>query len=305
MPLTEEEIQAIASAENPAEHELVKPLIDSAKLKIRTEEAENSFLDRFKNDVIEKNIPERIKEVHNQYDKDVFALTGIERKQDEKSYDYTRRAFKEKEASFVSKITALEEKAKKGGDPEGIYKSQIEELTKQNETLQNNLQSKSDEIAQMQGKFVAGQKRNKLMSEYTEIKKSFKKDLPDYFKVFENETIEAVLKNTKEEDGKLIPLNDDGTVMKDADLNVIDIKDVLKMKFKDAIDKDRATGGTGGIGSGKNIDPDTITIEDFARPAEVDTQEKLMTYMLKLGLQRGSEKFNKIWSKHSEKLPFR
>lgn len=303
MPLSEEEIQAITSAENPAEHELIKPLIQKG-LKIRTEQSETQFLDRFKNDVIEKTIPERIREVHDKYDQDVRELTGIDRKQDEKSYEYMKRAFKEKETNLASKIAELEKQATKGGDPDGVLKQQIDELKAQNENLQNNLQSKSDEIAQMQGKFEIGQKRSKLMNEYNQIKANFKKDLPDYFKVFENETLEKVLKNTREENGKLIPLNEDGTIMKDADLNIVDIKDVLKMKFKDALDTNKPS-GTGGTGSSTTIDPETISVEDFQVPATIKNQQDLMTHMLELGLERGTKKFNEIYRKYGAKLPLR
>lgn len=97
--------------------ELIKaaiPSISKKGYKIRTETDEQSFLDSFKNQVIETEIPARIKEVHDRYDADLFELTGKRKQPAEKTYDFLKREITELKNSQIAdpvtkeRIKALE-----------------------------------------------------------------------------------------------------------------------------------------------------------------------------------------------------
>lgn len=303
MPLTDQEVADIVASENPLEHEALKPLAEK-KMVVRTEAGETAFLERHKTDVIEKEIPTKINEVHTKYDNDIKALTGIDREQNEKTYDYLKRSVNSTKSTLQSKIDTLEEAAKKGGDPDGVFQRQIDDLQESNKTLTANLQVKTDEIVQLQGKFQAESHRQKVMEVYSPIKATFKKDLPDYFSYGEQQILDKVVKNSKLHNGVLIALNEDGTIMKDTSLNPITVEQVLKSEFKDAITTN-VPGGTGGTGSSGNVDLDKITSETFELPANIKSQEQLTDHLFSIGLPNTDPKFKEIYKKHSKGLPLR
>ncbi len=288
--------------DTPEYQAIAKEALSKKEFTVRTKEEETTFQERFKTDVIEKEIPGKIKAVHDQYDKDTKELFGVDRKQDEKSYDYLKRAAKERLTEYdtlKTEVSTLKEQIKKG-DPTGALQKQLEETEARAKTA---LEEKDKKIAALESEGSLTKKETKLMTDYADIKLTFKKDLPALFSISEKAILEGVLKNSILKDGVLYAANADGSIKKDTSFKEITVKDELALLFKDVVDAAKKQGGTGSKSDNKdNIDPSKLTLDSFSMPADVKTKDELMTHMIGIGLLRGTTLFTQIWDKYSKDL---
>jgi hypothetical protein len=290
--------------ETPEYQGIVKEALEKKEFVIRTKADETAYLDRFKTDVIEKEIPTRVKGIHDQYDKDIKELYGVERAQDEKTYDYLKRVAKgslTKLGEFEGKVKTLEEQIKKG-DPTGALAKQLEEAENKYKAELSKYETKVKELETSQ---TRTEKRAAVSTIYAGIKIGFKKELPALFSRTEKAILEEVEASSVLKDGRLFMANPDGTIRKDAQFKEISVEDFLRTELKEVIDSGRNQGGSGSGGGGTppaGVDPSTITADNFEMIADIKTKDDLMSYMLKLGLKRGEKVFNDIWNKHSKNL---
>lgn len=305
MPVNKEELAK--DLETPEYQKLVAETLAKKEFIVRTKDEETGFLDRFKTDVIEKEIPVKIKAVHDQYDKDIKETFGLDRDQNEKSYDYLKRAGKAKLAELDglrSKMITLEEQIKKG-DPTGAFQKQLDEAENKYKTA---LAQKDQELTELRTKMTTTEKSSAVSTIYAGLKSAFKTSLPPLFARTEKGLLdEAVSRAAVIQDGGksvLAMTNADGSPMKDAQFNVITVEAWLKAELKDVIDDKKPQGGGGSKGEdpNKKDDPTKITVDNFVMPETVKAKTDLMEYMQSLGLKRGTEAFNKIWDKHSKTL---
>jgi hypothetical protein len=307
MPVNKEELAK--DLETPEYQTIVKETLAKKDFIIRTKDEETGFLDRYKTDVIEKEIPKKVADIHNQYDKDVKELFGLDRNQNEKSYDYMKRAASAKLSelqTYADKVKGLEEQIKKG-DPTGAIAKKLEEAEAQ---YKNQLEAKDKELGDLRNKMSTTEKRSAVDTVYAGIKSAFKKDLPALFARTEKAILDEIYGRAGWSDvgGKqvLVLMNPDGTVAKDGSFNPITVESYLRGELKEVIEEKKAQGGAGSSGApdpnaGKKSDE--ITKDNFIKPETVKTRDDLMTYMLSVGLKRGQNNFNEIWSTFSKDLP--
>jgi hypothetical protein len=262
------------------------------------QESKQGLLDRYKEDILNKEIPGKIKEVHDKYDES-FKNLGFERKQDEKTYHAVERILKEQK----ERIEALAA-AGKGGQE---YENKLQEFKRKQEEIESNAQKtiaeKDKELEELRNKYQMTEKQTKLQEVFAPIKAKFKSDLPSYFQSHERTVLNEVLKNTAEKDGKLIMLNSDGSEMKDNSFNNVTAESYLAEQFKDVFkDERKPQGGTGANGSDPNKDTKNITVESFVLPPNVKTRGDLMNYLVDKGLDMRSKPYLEIYNKHKEKL---
>jgi hypothetical protein len=289
--------------ETPEYQQFVKETLAKKEFVIRSKDEETQFQTRFKTDVIEKEIPLKIKAVHDQYDKDTKELFGIDRNQDEKSYDYYKRAVSVKFADYENakkELVTLKEQIAKG-DTSGATAKQLQEAE---EKARLALAEKDKEIADLRGKQTITEKRALLNSVYAEVKASFKKDLPTFFTKAEKAALDEALSIAVVKDGQLFKGDGKGGVAKDASFNDIPLKTYLLEEFKDVIDTTTPKSGSGSSGGGgNNTDPASITVDNFVMPGEVKTRSDLDGHLLELGIKKGTDQFNKIYRKFAANLP--
>lgn len=299
MPVNKEELAK--DLETPEYQTLVKETLAKKDFTVRTKTEETTFQDNFKKDVIEKEIPLKIKEVHDRYDKDVEETSGLKREQNEKSYDFVKRALKANtgdSAALKTEIADLKKQIKEG-DKTGATAAALKEAE---EKYKTSLAEKDTLITKLQGETSQAKINTLLTTDYAEVKRSFIKTLPPMFDKSEKAILaEALTLAVVGDDGKLYLGDGKGGVKKDKSFNPILISEHLKEEFKGVIDI--AGGPRGGAGSKgapdpNAADPNAITPENFIVPETVKSGGELLDYMLTLGLKRGTEQFSKIWEKH-------
>ena len=278
-----------------------------------TDEQVNAIVELSRNDE-NTVIGNRIGELHGQYDKDVLSVTGIAKRQDEKSYDYVKRVlgdYKAKAASadeLNTKITTLQTEI------EG-YKKTIAD-GKGNEAVAQQLKDTQKQLKDTQELFESKQKEWKdkydtLNTQYqqSQINAEFDKALQGIkFKSIYPESVQralidsakrTVLSTSKadwvEENGarKLVFRDASGNIMTNPEnkLNPFTPAELLTRELKDVIDTGRQQRGTGtrsnqgGQGGGSTyLDMSGIT-------NQVDADDAINKHLMSLGFTRGSKEF--------------
>jgi hypothetical protein len=286
--------------------EIVKAELTKQKFAVLTDAERTSLLENHKKEVIEKEIPVEIEKVHTQYDKDLASIFGptYKRAANEKTYDALKRVGTEVITGLNKKITDLEKVITEKGDPTGALTKKLQETEEQARLA---IETRDKEILALKGQGESATKQVKFTEIYSELKKSFVKQLPQMFTRTEQSINSELISKSILKDGVLYLGDGSGNIKKDANFKEIKIEDVLKDEYKDVIDIKRKVGGSGsGSGGGNDdnkADPTLITKDNFEMPAAIKTQTELMSHMLELGLVRGTKQFNEIYSKFSAKLP--
>lgn len=241
-----------------------------------------------------------VRSVHAGYEKD-FNELGISKNQDEKHYEALKRVWSERN----QKLSSLEDQIKNGKGDEALKakiseiennaKTRIDELTKQNQSLQ--------------GELGSTQRKNTVNQIYQGLKSSFKDEsqLGTFFKTHESSVIDKATQNSKKEGETWYMTDSEGNVLKDQNYNGITVESFLKDQFKDAIkDQRQAQGGAGSGRSGlaPGIDPATITAENYklgTGGVEVKDNATLMDDLTALGLKRGTKQFTAIYAAFKDK----
>jgi len=293
---------AQALENTPEIQQLARETLAKKDFVVRTKEEETQFQSRFKTDVIEKELPNKIKEIYDNLDKDIKGLYGVDRNQDEKTYDYLKRAASARNSEYENakkEVNTLKEQIAKG-DHSGALKKQLEEAE---EKARIALAEKDKTIQSLQGEKSVTERKALLSEVYAGIKTKFKKELPALFDRTEKAILSDALATAVVKDGKLYKGDGNGGIAKDSSFKEITIEEHLTEEFKAVIDdkKPKPGAGSGGAGGDGKIDPSTITKDNFVMP-DVKTREQLMTYMMEQGIPRGTKQFNEIYAKFGQPL---
>lgn len=121
MPLNEEVTALLGDKFNADQlAEMLTPEVQtrlSSTHVIRTKEDDESFLSSHVSQEVDAKIGQRIGELHQKYEDDIFEITGLRKKATEKAYEFNKRLLKE-----------LKSKADGAGGDQGL-KDQIQSLT--------------------------------------------------------------------------------------------------------------------------------------------------------------------------------
>lgn len=302
MPVSKEELAK--DLETPEYQQLVKETLAKKDYIVQDKTEHSQYLDRYKNDVIEKEMPARVKAIYDNIDKDVKETFGIEREPNEKTYDYMKRAGKATTTALTQsseKIRQLEEAIAKGDTSAAMAKKLEEEEAK----FKRLLKDRDTKIAELeqQTQITGRQADVKLL--YGDLKKSFVKQLPPLFDKAEKSTLDEAIRYSTLKDGKLYMTNADGSIRKDASYNEISVEEYLRQEFKDVIEQKKSAGGAGsppGPGGNGAPDPKAMTPENFQMKPDIKTKAALMDYMISLGLKRGEKNFTLIYQKYGLNL---
>lgn len=258
----------------------------------------------------------KIGALHGQYDTDILNITGIKKKDGEKSYDYAKRVLGEYKTKAESaktiqtqltaaqaQVAELQSKLEKGAGDETL-KQQLKDAKAQVTQLQTQLQTKETEFNTKKAEFdktikdthvdYAFQAATAGLKFKSGITEPIQKTLLNAAKA------EVLAKGTPDfiEDGqggkKLVIRGADGNILNNPknNLNPYTMQElVMETSLKDVIDKGRQQtgGGTGGFGSGSGGTGGTLDLSGIKSQVEAD--KAIEAHLLANGLTRDSQEF--------------
>ena len=258
----------------------------------------------------------KIGALHGQYDTDILGITGIKKKDGEKSYDYAKRVLGEYKTKAESvKTVQAELDAAKAQVTE--FQSKLEKGAG-DETLRQQLKDAKAQVTQLQSQLKT--KETEFNSKKTEFETTLKNTHVDYafqaataglkFKPGITEPIQKTLLNAAKaevlakgtpdfiEDGqggkKLVIRGADGNILNNPknNLNPYTMQElVMETSLKDVIETGRQQqgGGTGGFGSGSGGTGGTLDLSGVKSQVEAD--KAIEAHLLANGLTRDSQEF--------------
>lgn len=258
----------------------------------------------------------KIGALHGQYDADILGITGIKKKDGEKSYDYAKRVLGEYKTKAEStktiqtqltaaqaQVAELQSKLEKGTGDETL-KQQLKDAKAQITQLQTQLQTKETEFNTKKAEFDKTIKDTHVDYAFQAATAGLK------FKSGITEPIQKTLLNAAKaeilakgtpdfiEDGqggkKLVIRGADGNILNNPknNLNPYTMQElVMETSLKDVIDKGRQQvgGGTGGFGSGSGGTGGTLDLSGIKSQVEAD--KAIEAHLLANGLTRDSREF--------------
>lgn len=258
----------------------------------------------------------KIGALHGQYDTDILGITGIKKKDGEKSYDYAKRVLGEYKAKAESvktvkaeldaakaQVTELQSKLEKGTGDETL-RQQLKDAKAQVTQLQSQLQTKEAEFSSKKTEFETTLKNTHVDYAFQAATAGLK------FKSGITEPIQKTLLNAAKaevlakgtpdfiEDGqggkKLVIRGADGNILNNPknNLNPYTMQElVMETSLKDVIETGRQQqgGGTGGFGSGSGGTGGTLDLSGIKSQVEAD--KAIEAHLLANGLTRDSQEF--------------
>lgn len=293
----------------------IEMLRQSSALTGFTDDQLNAIAEMSRNDE-NTVIGTKIGALHGQYDADILGITGIKKKDGEKSYDYAKRVLGEYKTKAEStktiqtqltaaqaQVAELQSKLEKGAGDETL-KQQLKDAKAQVTQLQTQLQTKETEFNTKKAEFdktikdthvdYAFQAATAGLKFKSGITEPIQKTLLNAAKA------EVLAKGTPDfiEDGqggkKLVIRGADGNILNNPknNLNPYTMQElVMETSLKDVIDKGRQQtgGGTGGFGSGSGGTGGTLDLSGIKSQVEAD--KAIEAHLLANGLTRDSQEF--------------
>lgn len=279
---------------------------------VRTVDEEAVLMRNFKEFEVEKEIGARIGKVHQQYDDDLFELTGRRKESGQKTYDFNKQVIKElKESaglrpSLEQKIKDLEKKIADGSSDEAT-KAKLLQYEKEVEQLKATYKTEKEKWEADKVGFNEELQRFKIESVLDQAISgmTFKDDalIPRAAKeALIREKKSAVLKMARLRENKLVFVTDKDEVIRNKDkaLEPMTAQEMFASELKDIIEIQKQTKGTGGKPDPKSggKGSSNITI-----PPTVKTQVQLSNYLMEAGLVRGSKEYQEAFNANGKELP--
>ena len=293
----------------------IEMLRQSSALTGLTDDQLNAIAEMSRNDE-NTVIGTKIGALHGQYDADILGITGIKKKDGEKSYDYAKRVLGEYKTKAEStktiqtqltaaqaQVAELQSKLEKGAGDETL-KQQLKDAKAQVTQLQTQLQTKETEFNTKKAEFdktikdthvdYAFQAATAGLKFKSGITEPIQKTLLNAAKA------EVLAKGTPDfiEDSqggkKLVIRGTDGNILNNPknNLNPYTMQElVMETSLKDVIDTGRQQkgGGTGGFGSGSGGTGGTLDLSGIKSQVEAD--KAIEAHLLANGLTRDSQEF--------------
>lgn len=258
----------------------------------------------------------KIGALHGQYDADILNITGVKKKEGEKSYDYAKRVlveYKEKSDSIKTikaeldnakgQVTELQSKLEKGVEDETL-RQQLKDSKAQVSQLQAQLQTKETEFNAKKAEFDSAIKNTHIdyafQAATTGLK--FKNGITEPIQktLLSAAKAEVLAKGTPDfiDNGqgekKLVIRGADGNILNNPknNLNPYTLQElVMETSLKDVIDTGRQQtgGGTRSFGTGSGGTGGTLDLSGVRSQVEAD--KVIEAHLLANGLTRDSQEF--------------
>lgn len=301
-----------------AEPEAVASWLTEKGYIARTKEGHDKFL----NDELEKTKKQLTNDIHTGYRKDVLELTGIDRNEGEKDYDYMKRAVSTKLhglQEYEGKVKTLSEQLedlKKNGVKD---KDAFEEVKKREEAIKEQAKKREEELTSKIEQLTSANKQNKVNNVISEAMSKIRSQLKaaeafggEKFRediiATRLETFNKMYKPIIQENGAIIwhDINDK-PVMEESTYEPKGAGELLVDTFKDMIDTTRHQGGAGGAGSeGKPGGKPDENKHKLDLPAHIQSQVQLGEWLIsEKKIDKNSVDFTTFFNANKEGLKLR
>lgn len=258
----------------------------------------------------------KIGALHGQYDADILNITGVKKKEGEKSYDYAKRVlveYKEKSDSIKTvkaeldnakgQVTELQSKLEKGVEDETL-RQQLKDSKAQVSQLQAQLQAKETEFNTKKAEFDSAIKNTHVDYAFQAATAGlkFKNGITEPIQktLLSAAKAEVLAKGTPDfiDNGqgekKLVIRGADGNILNNPknNLNPYTLQElVMETSLKDVIDTGRQQtgGGTRSFGTGSGGTGGTLDLSGVRSQVEAD--KVIEAHLLANGLTRDSQEF--------------
>jgi len=278
---------------------------DSPEFEVFTIDEHKTFLENYEKDAVDKQLKSRVSEIHQQYDDDLFKLTGKRKAPNQKTYNFLDEIMndleeKAKNAPLLqAQIDQLKDDIKNGKGAEQISKD-LESVKKQ---YADDKKKWDDEKSEL----LTGKQEMQLSNELDKALVGFKykESIPeDVRNIMIRSAKEKLVKSAKIVDNQLIFIDKEGATIRNKDnaLNPFTAAEMLREELKSIIGEERKIEGTGvkpeitGEGDKKDI--------HISIPPTIRTKEELSEFLLNKGLTRDSEEYKIAYAKYSGNLKY-
>lgn len=293
----------------------VETLKQSPSLASLSEEQLLAITEMSKNDE-NTVIGTRIGTLHGQYDQDILSITGIKKKDGEKSYDYAKRvlgeyktkadaseALQNELTTAKASLAELQSKLEKGTGDEAIAQ-QLKDAKAQVTQLQARLQAKETELTAKQAEFDTSLKNVHIDYAFQAATSGIK------FKAGITEPIQKTLLNAAKTEilskgtpdfidnaagnKVLVFRGADGNILNNPknNLNPYTVQElVMETSLKDAIDTGRQQAGGGTTGGGTAGNSSASLFDLSGAKSQVEADSLIVKHLLSEGLTRDSLEF--------------
>ena len=292
----------------------IEMLRQSAALASLTDAQFSAIAEMSRNDE-QTVIGTRIGELHGQYDQDVFGVTGIKKKDGEKSYDYTKRVLNQYKTDLEAtkglqtqlnqanaKVAELTKKIE-DGEGDATLRQQLKDTKAQVTQLQEQLTAKTAEFANEKAKLEGNIKSVHVDYAFAAATAGlkFKAGIPESVQrtMLGAAKAEVLSKGTPDfvDDGnggqKLVLRGADGNILNNAknNLNPYTVAElIMETSLKDIIDTGKQQTGTG-TGS-QQQQQQTGVLDLSGIRTQLDADKAIESYLLSTGLTRDSAEFS-------------
>ena len=257
----------------------------------------------------------KIGALHGQYDADIFGITGIKKKDGEKSYDYAKRVLGEYKTKAESvktvqaeltaakaEVADLQSKLEKNSGDETL-RQQLKDAKAQVTQLQTQLQTKETEFSSKKAEYETAIKNTHVDYAFQAAVSGLK------FKAGITDAVQKVLLNSAKaevlskgtpdfiDDGqgskKLVIRGADGNILNNPknNLNPYTIEElVMETSLKDVIDTGKQQPG-GGTKPNPQSDHRTVNLDLSTAKTQQEADVQIENYLLSTGLTRDNVEF--------------
>jgi len=257
-----------------------------------------TFLNNYVSTKVEEQIGAKIGEVHGKYDIDIKALTGMEKEQGEKTYNYLKRVVGQVigqndttalQTELASAKQELETLKGKGGADE-LLQNKLNAIQAEKEALIQRLEEAQKEKGAFESNVKVKMEIDKAMRDI-----KLKSGLPTFAQTHINQVMEDLIASGRiTEEGLVVFVDKDGKAIKDELFRNKATVEILKEKLgKDILDEGKIQGG-GGAGGGLQKDGDKVIVDLSMAKTRQEAIEILSAELVKQGVVKNSQQWATI-----------
>lgn len=309
MPITDntfapEELSAALTA-NPALADVVKSTLTANKYVVQSEGEHQEFLKNHESVVVAKKTGEHATAI----EKDVYDLTGIQKADNEKYYDYMKRAVGEKVGAVTKLQGELDALRAKGGNPNEVDKARIAELEKK---IADKEKDYGTQLSERDKELLETRASVAIEKDLSAQRAKYKPTIPaSLIELAEGAVISSLLSKARwmDVDGKktIVFVGDDNNVVIDqSTMKPATAAFFLKSSpaLKDLVDEGKKAEGSGSSGSG-GAGGKEGSGKYSGLPGDVKTKMALTAHLKQLGIMDGTPEFAEIFDRDGKDLPLR